>query len=223
MSTLDVVAASSPPQPRKSHQPRHPALTTYVVAGVSGSGKSTVGQLLAQRIGSRFFDGDDFHTESNKEKMRAGIPLTDEDRMPWLAQLALAIQQHASSDKPTVFACSALKRKYRDVLAARAASGDPAHVLFVILKPPRAVLEARLAERWKLGGHFMPPTLLDSQLAALEVEPLPSHLHSNASALPEPAPLFVLEDTEAPPILVDRILQHAAALAAAAAAHMDGS
>lgn len=207
---------------------RHPALTTYVVAGVTGSGKSTVGQLLAARLGSQFFDGDDFHTEANKAKMRSGQPLTDEDRMPWLALLAEAIQKHASSDKPTVFACSALKRRYREVLAARAASGSPAHVLFVVLMPPRDVLQARLEARWKTGQHFMPPSQLDAQLADLELDAAPpppsQHPLQRASAAvtdaqavepaPDAAPLFVLRDVAPPQALVDIILAHSAALAA---------
>ncbi|MEN0130552.1 MAG: gluconokinase [Brevundimonas sp.] len=128
-----------------------------VVMGVSGTGKSTVGRLLAERLGAAFVEGDDLHPAANVERMRAGIPLTDADRAPWL-ELVRDAMSTAGGD--TVVACSALRRAYRDVL--RGARG---RVRFVHLVVPPAELEQRLSER---AGHFMPTALLASQLATLE-------------------------------------------------------
>jgi len=128
-----------------------------VVMGVSGTGKSTVGRLLAARLGAAFVEGDDLHPAANVERMSAGIPLTDADRAPWL-ELVRDAMSGAGGD--TVVACSALRRAYRDVL--RGARG---RVRFVHLVVPPEELERRLSER---SGHFMPATLLASQLATLE-------------------------------------------------------
>ncbi len=130
----------------------------YVIMGVSGSGKTTVGQLVAQELKIPFFDGDDFHPEANKRKMSAGIALDDDDRFPWLAALARKIGECNSAGN-AVLACSALKQKYRDILSA----GGP--VTYVYLVGPREVLLKRLTTR---SGHFFSPGLLDSQLSALE-------------------------------------------------------
>ena len=127
--------------------------------GVSGSGKSLVGALLARALGVDFVDGDTFHSPENVARMSAGIPLTDEDREAWLAAIAARLEA-ARTDAGLVVSCSALKRRYRDVL--RAGRSD---VQFVYLEGPRALLEQRLEGR---RGHFMPSTLLDSQLAILE-------------------------------------------------------
>ncbi|MCS0499427.1 gluconokinase [Protaetiibacter mangrovi] len=125
-----------------------------VVMGVSGSGKSTVGALLAGRLGWVFVDGDELHPSANVAKMAAGIPLDDDDRWPWLD----AVGERLAAG-PVVVACSALRRAYRDRLRA-AAPG----VRFVLLDGTRELLAARMSSR----HHFMPETLLDSQLATLE-------------------------------------------------------
>ena len=130
-------------------------MVQIVVMGVSGCGKSTVGQLLAEKLSARFIDGDDLHPESNKAKMAAGNPLNDEDRWPWLALVGQAL-----AEGQTVVACSALKRVYRERILAAAPQTK-----FVHLSGSREVLEQRLGAR---SGHFMPASLLDSQLATLE-------------------------------------------------------
>jgi gluconokinase len=132
-----------------------------IVAGVSGSGKSTVGALLAGRLGWAFEDGDALHPAANVAKMRSGVPLTDEDRWPWLQAVGSWIDQRIAAGTSAVVACSALKRSYRDVLR----QGRPA-VHIVILNVTRDDLSARMAAR---HGHFFPAQLLDSQLAALEL------------------------------------------------------
>ena len=129
--------------------------------GVSGSGKSTVGTALAARLGRPFADGDDFHPEANVAKMARGEALTDADREPWLAALAEWIESHRLAHRSTVLVCSALKRRYRDALRAAA----PRQVAFIHLAAPKEVLQGRMERR---TGHFMPPELLDSQLATLE-------------------------------------------------------
>ena len=127
---------------------------TIIVMGVSGSGKSTVGQLLAHQAGGKFYDGDDFHPPANVEKMASGTPLADEDRQSWLESLAQLITE---KEGLVVIACSALKEQYRKILAG----AD-----FVFLKGDRSLIEARLEAR---ENHYMPPSLLDSQFADLEV------------------------------------------------------
>jgi gluconokinase len=128
-----------------------------VIMGVSGCGKSSVGEGLAARLGIPYRDGDDLHPAANVEKMRAGIPLTDDDRWPWLDQVAAVLAKEA----PVIVGCSALRRKYRDRL--RAGAGGP--VRFIHLSGSRDLIAARMAER---KGHYMPPSLLASQFAALE-------------------------------------------------------
>ncbi|MFT4122757.1 MAG: gluconokinase [Microbacteriaceae bacterium] len=130
-------------------------VASVVVAGVSGSGKSTVGALLAARLGLPFVDGDALHPAANVAKMAAGIPLEDPDRWPWLDAVGARL-----AASPVVIACSALRRAYRDRLRA-AAPG----LRFVLLDGSPELLVARTAAR---AGHFMPPALLDSQLATLE-------------------------------------------------------
>lgn len=132
-----------------------------IVMGVSGAGKTTVGRALAASLGWRFVDADDLHPQSNIAKMAAGVPLTDEDRWPWLWMLSGLIGAALKQGDDVVLACSALKASYRQVLAV-----DPARVRWVYLDAPREVLAKRLSQR---HGHFMPPSLLDSQLATLEL------------------------------------------------------
>ncbi|MFE5291831.1 gluconokinase [Isoptericola sp. NPDC056618] len=136
-------------------------LRGVVVMGVAGCGKSTVGGLLAARIGLQFVDADDLHPPSNVAKMSAGTPLTDDDRLPWLARVAEVLRAGAEAGSPVVMACSALRRSYRDALRDGAGGG----VLFVHLHGDRGLLARRIAAR---ADHFMPPALLDSQLATLE-------------------------------------------------------
>jgi carbohydrate kinase (thermoresistant glucokinase family) len=137
-----------------------PAPQHLVVMGVSGCGKTTVGERLAAELGWPFAEGDRYHPEANVEKMSAGIPLTDDDRWPWLRALAGWIGEREAAGESSVLSCSSLKRAYRELLR----TGAP-RVRFVHLHGDRAVLAARLGAR---KGHFFPPDLLDSQFAALE-------------------------------------------------------
>jgi gluconokinase len=157
-----------------------------VVMGVSGSGKTTVAQALVERLGWPLGEADDFHPPANVAKMAAGVPLTDEDRWPWLRAIRDWMTEHARAGRSTVVTCSALRRVYRDVL--REASGQ---VVFVHLAADEPVLRERLTHR---AGHFMPASLLPSQLATLE--PLGPHESG------------VVLDAAAPPDdLVDQILE----------------
>ncbi|OAJ58443.1 gluconate kinase [Paraburkholderia ginsengiterrae] len=135
-----------------------------IAMGVSGAGKSRIGELLAERLQCTFTDGDAFHSAANKEKMHHGIPLTDEDRWPWLKTIRAAIEEKQNAGETAVFTCSSLKRSYRDILR-----NDDKDVCFVYLKGSREVLEQRLTTR---TGHFFDPSLLQSQLDTLE-EPGP--------------------------------------------------
>jgi carbohydrate kinase (thermoresistant glucokinase family) len=133
-----------------------------IVMGVSASGKTVVGKAVARRLHAPFLDGDDFHPDANKQKMHAGIPLTDADRWPWLQNIAHGLHAAADGKGVVVSACSALKRSYRDYLLAEA--GEP--VLFIYLEGSRELIGARIAKR---HHEFMPASLLDSQFATLEV------------------------------------------------------
>ena len=137
-----------------------PDIGRYVVMGVAGAGKTLIGSRLARALGSAFVEGDEYHPVANVAKMAAGIPLTDADREGWLAALAARIGEARRSGDGLVVAASVLKRCYRDVL--RAADPD---VRFILLVAPRPVIADRLEHR---TGHYMPPSLLDSQLAILE-------------------------------------------------------
>jgi gluconokinase len=128
-----------------------------VIMGVSGCGKSSVGEGLAARLGIPYHDGDDLHPPANVEKMRTGVPLSDGDRWPWLDRVAEVL----AKDAPVIVGCSALRRVYRDRL--RAGAGGP--VRFIHLTGSRDLIAGRMAAR---TGHYMPPSLLDSQFAALE-------------------------------------------------------
>lgn len=131
-----------------------------VVMGVSGSGKSTIAEKLAERLGWRYEDGDKFHPASNIAKMRAGLPLTDADRWPWLKAIADEIDRVCATGEHAAIACSALKRAYRDILVH-----GRRDVRVVFLDGTQALIADRLAGR---RGHFMPAGLLDSQFATLE-------------------------------------------------------
>jgi gluconokinase len=133
---------------------------TLVVMGVSGVGKTSVAAELVARTGWAFAEGDDFHPEANRRKMAAGHPLDDDDRWPWLRVVADWIGEREAAGEDAVVTCSALKRSYRDLLR----DGHPT-VRFVHLLAPRELLAERLGAR---KGHYMPPSLLESQLAALE-------------------------------------------------------
>ena len=130
-----------------------------IVFGVSGAAKTTIGKLLAEQLGWRFYEGDDFHPRANIEKMRSGRPLTDEDRWPWLERLREQITRSIAAKENAVLACSALKRAYRDRLRV---SDD---VKFVFLRGDYALVAEQLRHR---RGHFMNPELLRSQFADLE-------------------------------------------------------
>ncbi|MEO7246488.1 MAG: gluconokinase [Rubrivivax sp.] len=137
-----------------------PRAPRVVVMGVSGSGKSTVGRRLAERLGVNFVEGDALHSESNVRRMSAGVPLTDADRHGWLQSVAEQISNPTAEAAGVVASCSALKQRYRDLLRV----GAP-DLRFVYLHGARSLLASRLAAR---GGHYMPASLLDSQLATLE-------------------------------------------------------
>jgi gluconokinase len=139
---------------------KRPATTAVVVIGVSGSGKSTVAAGLVQRLGWDFAEGDEFHPPENVEKMRAGIPLTDDDRWPWLRRLADWMGEHERAGTDCIVTCSALKRSYRDLLC----DGHPS-VWFAHVTADPDLIRDRMSSR---TGHYMPVSLLDSQLALLE-------------------------------------------------------
>ena len=158
-----------------------PSHIIYIM-GVSGAGKTTIGQLLSSKIGIPFFDADDFHSPSNKEKMKAGIPLTDDDRMDWLLQLhQLALKQ--SKTQGAIIACSALKEKYRTILA------NDINPFWVFLQGTYQQLYDRMKNR---QGHYMSVELLQSQLDTLEI----------------PVDAFTLSIMLTPDEIVNKILIH---------------
>ncbi len=141
-----------------------------VLMGVTGSGKTTIGTLLAERTGSTFADADDFHSVANKEKMAAGHPLSDADRQPWLETLNRLLQGWLQSGKSGVLACSALKSAYRATLGV---GMPPDAIRFVVLEGSKELISQRLAAR---KHAYMSPTLLDSQFATLEIPPAALHV-----------------------------------------------
>ncbi len=167
-----------------AHHEKHPRV--IVLMGVAGSGKSTTAALLCERLGWPYRDADSFHPAANVEKMSRGIPLTDEDRLPWLQAIADWIDDHLKRGQDAIVTCSALKRSYRDVLV-----GNRENVHVVHLVGSKKLLESRMAAR---KDHFMPVGLLDSQFATLE-EPGPDE-----SVLTVPV-------TISPDEVVDRIIE----------------
>ncbi|MDG3002448.1 gluconokinase [Paludisphaera mucosa] len=149
-----------------------------VVMGVTGSGKTTVGRLLAEDLGWTFVDADDFHPAANVAKMHAGIPLTDEDRRPWLEALRRRLEAARDGGEDVVLACSALKHAYQHLLEAV----EPQAVRCVLLTGSADLIRRRLAAR---TGHFMNPALLDSQFATLE--PPEDAVRVDVSLTPEAA------------------------------------
>ncbi|UOQ54734.1 gluconokinase [Hymenobacter cellulosivorans] len=160
------------------------ASQVFIIMGVSGSGKTTVGRLLAQTLELPFFDADDFHSPENIAKMQGGTPLTDDDRQGWLARLASSIEGW-SQGPGAVLACSALKEKYRQQLSA----ADSQPIAWTLLDGPPELVRRRLEGR---QGHYMNPALLDSQFATLE----------------RPAYALCLPIDAAPEYLVNRIVAH---------------
>ncbi len=153
-----------------------------ILMGVTGTGKTTVGCALADAMGWEFADADDFHSAANREKMHAGIPLSDADREPWLRSLHEKIMEWAGAGKNAILACSALKDSYRAILMGEA---PPSAFRFIYLTGPVTVIRQRLEAR---QGHFMSPSLLPSQLATLD----PPHDAIEISVVP-PVPELVRE------------------------------
>ena len=174
---------STVPAPAPASQ--QTAAQIFVLMGVSGSGKTTIGTLLAQRLAIPFLDADDYHPQANKDKMHAGHPLTDEDRWPWLATLNGLLRDHARQGTGCVLACSALKSIYRDKLEEDLPDSA---IDFILLEGSRELIAGRLAER---HHAFMNSTLLDSQFATLET----------------PADAIKICNDRAPGQVVDEILQ----------------
>jgi gluconokinase len=154
-----------------------PLPSVVIVMGVSGSGKSTIGTLLAGHLRWEFQDGDWFHPTANVDKMHKGIPLTDEDRWPWLSSIAEWIDKTRDAGRHAVIACSVLKRRYRAILI-----GERADVRLVYLKGDEELIARRLATRHE---HFMPASLLHSQFVALE-EPYADEDPITVSIAPRP-------------------------------------
>jgi gluconokinase len=166
-------------------------LSAVVVMGVSGAGKSTVGQLIAAQLGAPFRDADSFHPPANVTKMSSGQPLTDEDRWPWLRAIAAWIAEHRAAGTTCVVTCSALKRVYRDIVT----DSQRADVRIVYLKGDFQLIAARLAAR---KGHFMPPALLKSQFDTLQEPAADEHaIVAPIDATPEEIAARALEDLEA--------------------------
>lgn len=153
-----------------------------VLMGVTGSGKTTIGRMLADALDCPFYDSDDFHSSSHKEKMGKGIPLTDEDRLPWLKLIRAKMGEWEKAGPLTVLVCSALKQSYRDLLS------NGIQVQWVYLKGDRETIEGRIEAR---QGHFAGSNLLESQIAALE----------------EPAKAFVVDVRKNPKIIVGELIQ----------------
>ncbi|WP_447925899.1 gluconokinase [Georgenia muralis] len=151
----EVPTTEMSPLPKRSRGPRH-----VVVMGVSGGGKTTLAMMLAGKLGYVFAEGDEFHSQANREKMGSGTPLDDDDRAPWLQSIQDWMTAEARAGHSTVVTCSALRKRYRDVL--RGAEGN---AVFVHMAPPVDLTLERMKVR---EGHYMPPSLLTSQVQTLE-------------------------------------------------------
>ncbi|MBM7821498.1 gluconokinase [Cellulosimicrobium cellulans] len=190
-----AATAQDPAEP--TERPQH-----LVVMGVAGSGKTTVATLLAQRLGTEYAEADQFHPQANIEKMSAGTPLTDEDRWPWLEAIRDWLSAEAEAGRSGVVTCSALKRSYRDLL--RTARG---RVCFVHLDGSPELLAERMEHR---SGHFMPTSLLPSQLATLE-------------PLDDDEPGFTVDVTRTPEEIADLVLDRRAGCGAAGTGSATGT
>ncbi|XP_074365154.1 gluconokinase isoform X1 [Apium graveolens] len=160
-----------------------------VIMGVSGAGKSTIGKMLAEVINCSFLDADDYHSQYNKEKMQKGIPLSEEDRIPWLETLRDSLKASLVSGKCVILGCSALQKRYRDILRSADSNYKPdcytCAVKFVLLDVHHDVLAARLEKRAAEGKHFMPPKLLQSQLGLLHIDDLEGIYKIDATQSPQ--------------------------------------
>ncbi len=154
----------------------------YIIMGVSGTGKSTIGKLLSDRTGWAFYDADDFHSPANIEKMNRGIPLTDSDRLPWLEELNHLITNTLNSNQQGILACSALKSQYRQILR-----NNHTEVVFIYLRGSYGCVQSRIQQR---TGHFMSSSLLQSQFDTLE----------------EPQDALIIDVSLAPEAIVEAIL-----------------
>ncbi|XP_004143662.1 gluconokinase isoform X1 [Cucumis sativus] len=162
-----------------------------ILMGVCGSGKSTIGEMLGKALDFTFLDADHFHPISNKEKMSKGIPLSDEDRMPWLEKIRDTLRENIACKSSVVLGCSALQKHYREILR----SSDPNYekvgitmkcvVKFVLLDAPAEVIALRLEKRAKEGNHFMPSALLKSQLDLLQIEDTEGIVKVDATQTPQ--------------------------------------
>lgn len=156
----------------------------YVIMGVMGAGKTTIGRKLAKKLGCRFYDGDDYHNEFNKDKMSKGVPLTDKDRAPWIFAIRSIIDLELSLKESAVIACSALKEKYRKTLIQ-----DRKEITLIYLKADIATVEKRLKQR---KGGFANPSLLKSQFETLE-EP-EGALEADTRYSPEYVVKFIIKE-----------------------------
>ena len=159
-----------------------------IAMGVSGCGKTTIGEMLAKKLNCDFADADSFHSQANKDKMHKGIPLNDEDRWPWLKAIRASIEQKLADGETHVYACSALKRVYRDILR----DGDK-EVTFVYLKGTPELLRERIKTR---SGHFFDPALLQSQLDTLEPPGPDEAIEADIALSPEAIVDKVLKEVE---------------------------
>lgn len=148
-----------------------------IAMGVCGTGKTLIGELLSERLACEFLDGDTLHSAANKSKMSQGIPLTDDDRLPWLQAIRQVIETKQKDGETAVFTCSSLKRMYRDILR-----GQDQNIKFVYLKGSYELLQERLAAR---SGHFFDPSLLQTQLDTLEEPDLHEAITIDIALTPE--------------------------------------
>ncbi|CDP05829.1 unnamed protein product [Coffea canephora] len=160
-----------------------------VIMGVSGAGKSTIGQMLGEALKCCYMDADDYHPQANKEKMRNGIPLSEEDRIPWLETLRDALRRSTGNGGTVILGCSALQTHYREILRSADPSYEPGSyisiVKFVLLHAQADVLAARLEKRAAEGKHFMPAKLLQSQMDLLHIDESEGVLKVDATLEPQ--------------------------------------